>query len=139
MSIQAVLLPVFVQVALTFVLLFAMGSSRFAAVRANQVKVIDAAASNIAWPRRAAQVSRSFHNQLETPLLFYVVVILAIITKRDDAFFVTCEWLWVATRVAHALVHISSNRLQLRFPLFLAGVIILIVMWITFALRILAP
>jgi hypothetical protein len=137
MSIQAVLLPVFVQVALTFVLLFAMGGARFFAFRAKEVKILDLPASQYQWPARASQVSRSFHNQLETPMLFYVLVALAIITKKDDFLFVVLSWIWVGLRIAHVLVHTTSNRISLRFPLFLASVVVLMIMWAIFALRVL--
>ena len=43
MSISAILAPLFVQVALTFVLLFWMGRSRVALLRSGEVKVRDIA------------------------------------------------------------------------------------------------
>ncbi len=138
MSIQMVLLPVFVQVLLTFILLFWMGRHRYVAVKAKQVKIVNEAASEYVWPPMAAQASRSFHSQFETPLLFFALVALAILTKKDDALFVVMEWLWVVSRVVHALIHTTVNRVSLRFPAFFVGVVILFAMWIIFAVRILA-
>lgn len=137
MSIQAVLLPVFVSVALTFFLLFWMGRRRVGALRSGQVKMADIALGQNAWPAASMQVARAFHNQLEVPMLFYVLVVLAIIAQKDDLLFVVMEWLWVATRLAHAFVHTTSNRVTLRFQLFAAGVGILLLMWIIFAGRVL--
>lgn len=137
MTIQMILLPLFVHVALVFGLLFWMGRSRYVAVRGKSVRELDPAASQYAWPPRAAQAARAFENQFEMPVLFYVLVILALITKEADLLFVVMAWIWVLTRVVHALVHTTSNRLSLRFPAFLAGVLILLVMWIIFAIRIL--
>ena len=88
MSIQAVLLPVFVQVGLTFILLLLMGRARFTALRAREVKLGDIALGQNAWPDRPAQFARSYQNQFELPILFYVLVVLAIITKKDDLLFV---------------------------------------------------
>ena len=139
MTIQMILLPLFVHVLLVFCLLFWMGRSRFTAVRGKQVTEVDPAASQYAWPPRAAQAGRAFQNQFETPVLFYVLVILALVTKKADAPFVILEWLWVASRIVHALVHTTSNRLSLRFPAFFVGVLILLVMWVFFAFRILVP
>lgn len=138
MTIQMVLLPLFVHVLLVFGLLFWMGRSRFVAVRGKEVRELDPAASQYAWPPRAAQAARAFENQFEMPVLFYVLVILAIITKKDDGLFVAMEWLWVLSRIVHALVHTTSNRLGLRFPAFLFGVVVLLIMWIIFVVRILA-
>ncbi|MDO9441708.1 MAG: MAPEG family protein [Beijerinckiaceae bacterium] len=138
MTIQMILLPLFVHVLLVFVLLFWMGRTRFSAARSKQVKELDPAASQYAWPPRAAQAARAFENQFETPVLFYVLVILAAMTNKADLLFVVMAWLWVLSRIIHALVHTTSNRLALRFPAYLVGVLILLVMWIIFAVRILA-
>ena len=138
MTLQMILAPLFVQVALTFGILFLMGATRFSAIRAGEVKPLNEAASQYDWPRRPAQVARSFHNQLETPILFYVLVILALITTKADMLFVVMSWIWVAVRIAHAFVHVTSNRISLRFPLFLVSVVILAAMWIIFAIRVMA-
>ena len=33
------------------------------------------------WPPRVIQIGNAYHNQLETPLLFYVLVLLAMVTR----------------------------------------------------------
>jgi hypothetical protein len=58
-----------------------------------------------------------------------------VITKTYDVFFVTLAWIWVISRIAHAIVHCTSNALSLRFPTFMIGVIILVAMWVIFAIR----
>jgi hypothetical protein len=136
-SIPAILLPVFVQVALTFVLLFWMGRSRFATLRAKEVKVRDIALGERAWPPRVLQVTNAYHNQFEVPVLFYVLVALALFTKQADLLFVVMSWIFVATRLVHAAVHTTSNWVPRRFMAFLAGVVVLAIMWIIFAVRIL--
>jgi Uncharacterized protein conserved in bacteria len=138
MSITAVLLPVFVQVGLTFVLLFWTGRSRTGVLRAGDVKIRDIALGERNWPDRVTQVSNAYHNQLEVPVLFYVLVALALITKKADLVFVILSWLFVVTRLVHAGIHVTSNRVPWRFMAFVAGVLILLVMWIVFALRIFA-
>ena len=138
MSIQSVLLPVFVLIALTFGLLLATGVTRVGAVKSGQVKPKDIALGQSVWPDRIAQVGRAFQNQLETPVLFYVLVVLAILTKKDDLLFVVCEWVFVALRLLHAWIHVGSNNLSRRFAVFVAGTTMLMFMWIVFAIRILA-
>ena len=89
-------------------------------------------------PRYAAQAERSFLNQFETPLLFFVLIAFLAITRIWDPLFVVLAWVWVATRIAHAIVHCTSNALSLRFPTFIAGVVVLVVMWARFAIELLA-
>lgn len=137
MSPAAILAPVFVQVLLTFVLLVLTGRSRFGAIRAGEVKVRDIALGERAWPPRVMQVANAFHNQFETPVLFYALVALAMITRQADLLFVVMSWLYVAARLGHAWVHATTNRIMTRFRVFLAGTTVLMLMWAIFAVRIL--
>ncbi|MBZ6076881.1 MAPEG family protein [Microvirga puerhi] len=138
MSITAVLLPVFVQVGLTFVILFWMGRSRYGALRAGEVKIPDIALGERNWPGGVQKIANAYQNQFELPVLFYAIVALALITKKADLIFVVMSWLFVVTRLVHAGIHVTSNRVPQRFRAFVAGVLILLLMWIIFALRIFA-
>jgi len=132
-----VLLPVFVQVALTFGLLFWMAYTRRTSLSRGELKVRDIALRQPAWPARATQASNSFDSQFQIPLLFYVLVILAWITKQADLLFVVMAWIFVLSRLAHAYVHTTSNHVSTRFNIFSLGVIVLLIMWIIFVVRIL--
>src|SRR5436190_10977350 len=129
MTIQMVLLPVFVQVALTFGLLFWMASARTGSVRRGETKIRDIALGQTAWPDRPQQISNSYDSQFQLPLLFYVLVILAWITKHADLLFVVMAWMFVLLRLAHAYVHTTSNHVPTRFRIFAAGVFVLLLMW----------
>jgi hypothetical protein len=137
MTIQMVLLPVFVQVALTFALLVWMASARTGSVRRGETKIRDIALGQSAWPDRPQQISNSYDSQFQIPLLFYVLVIVAWITKQADLIFVVMAWIFVLSRVAHAYIHTTSNHVPSRFRAFAVGVLVLLVMWIIFAVRIL--
>ena len=137
MSIPAVLLPVFVQVFLTFFFLFWMARERLSVIKSGEVKVRDIALRQPAWPERVTQVANTFHNQLELPILFYVLVGFALFTHKADYLFVIMSWMFVATRLFHAYVYATTNRIQHRFRVFAVGALILLLMWIIFAARIL--
>jgi hypothetical protein len=134
----AVLLPVFVQIALTFALLFWMGKERQVAIAKGETRIDDIALGQSAWPQRPTQIARAFHNQLETPVLFYVLVVLAMVTQKADLLFVLMAWAFVLARLAHAFVHVTSNHVMLRFKAYGAGLFVLIAMWSIFAVRIVA-
>jgi hypothetical protein len=137
MTIQMVLLPVFVQVALTFGLLFWMAYTRRTSLSRGDLKVRDIALRQPAWPPRATQASNSFDSQFQIPILFYVLVILAWITKQADLLFVVMAWIFVLSRLAHAYVHTTSNHVPTRFNIYALGMVVLLIMWIIFAVRIL--
>src|ERR1700760_2396419 len=109
MSLASVLLPVFVQVALTFALLFWMGSARTSALRNKETKVSDIALGEANWPARVMAVGNSYNNQWQMPVLFYVLVILAWITRKADLLFVVMSWIFVLSRIVHAGIHTTTN------------------------------
>ena len=137
MSIQMVLLPVFVQVALTFALLIWMASTRTASVARGETKIRDIALRQPAWPEQPTKISNCYDSQFQLPLLFYVLVILAWVTRQADLIFVVMAWLFVVARFAHAYIHTTSNHVPTRFQVFAVGLFVLLLMWIIFAVRIL--
>ena len=136
MPLAAVLLPVFVLIALTFGLMFWMGATRRDALVKGETKLSDIALGQPAWPQRQMQIGRAFQNQLELPVLFYVLVGLALVTQKADLLFVGLSWAFVLARLAHAYVHVTDNHVPRRFQTYLAGVVSLIAMWAIFAIRV---
>ena len=115
MSIQAVLLPVFVLVGLTFgLLLWARGERRGAAAD-GKARVQD----------------------IEMPLLFYILIALALPIRHADLVIVLLSWVFVVTRFAHAGIFVTSNNAQQSSMAWFAGVLVLFAMWLYFALKIL--
>jgi len=137
MTLQAQLLPLFVQVGLTFFLMFWMAGARTSSIRRGEVKVRDIALGQPAWTEDCTKVGNAYHNQFQLPVLFYVLVVLAIIARKADLLFVIMSWVFVLLRIAHAFVHTGSNRLPDRFYVFAVGALVLLIMWIIFAVRVL--
>lgn len=138
MSTLSLLLPVFVQVALSFVLMFAMATSRMGALKRKDVRVADIALGEKAWPARVTQISNAYSNQFELPVLFYVVIGLAIATGLVSLPLVALAWAFVAFRVLHAFIHVGSNYVPNRFYAFAGSVFSVMAMWIAFAVQLLS-
>jgi hypothetical protein len=115
-----VLLPVFVQVGLTFALLIGMVFGRRKALVSSETRNPDIAIG-----------------EFELPVLFYGLIALALPLRHADLFIVLMSWVFVVTRFAHAGVFVSSNDLRRRSAVWLAGVLVLLAMWIYFALKML--
>ena len=135
MSVQMVLLPVFVLVGLTFALLLGMATMRTRALTGGETKMKDVALGEQNWPTRAAQIGNCFSNQFEIPLLFYVLIALALPLHRADLVIVLLSWVFVVTRFVHAGIFVTSNDLRQRGPTWFAGVLVLFAMWLYFALK----
>jgi hypothetical protein len=137
MSAQMVLLPVFVLVGLTFALLLWMAGARRQALVDGEAKVRDVVLGQPNWPTRATQIGNSFSNQFELPVLFYILIALALPLRHADLVIVLLSWVFVVTRFVHAGIFVTSNDLKRRSLAWFAGVLVLFAMWIYFALRIL--
>lgn len=137
MSVAAILLPVFVQVALTFTVLFRLGFMRLRAIREGGIERDVVAIDSTAWPVYVRKASNCFHNQFELPVLFYALVAFALMTRQADGVFVVLSWLFVLSRIVQAVVHVTVNDVAWRFGAFAFGALVLLLMWILFALGIL--
>jgi hypothetical protein len=137
MSLQTVLLPLFAQIALTFGLMMLMAARRASAFRNKQVRKADIALREPNWPPRALQAAYAFSNQFELPVLFYVLTIMALMTKQADLLFILLAWVFVVFRILQAWVFVTSNNLRYRAMYYGAGAIVLTLMWLIFMLRIL--
>jgi hypothetical protein len=137
MSIQFTLLPLFVQVLLTFCVMFGMMYCRTSTLQRGETRFEDIALREPNWPMRATQFGYSFSNQFELPVLFYVLTILEIVTRHADMLFVVLAWIFVVTRVLQAVIHVTNNNVRVRGAFYGVGAIILVIMWVIFIVRIL--
>ena len=137
MSIQMVLLPVFVLVGLTFVMLLWMAGARRQALIGGEAKVRDIVLGQPNWPTRTTQIGNCYANQFELPLLFYILIALTLPLRHADLFIVLMSWVFVVTRFVHAGIFVTSNDLNQRSLAWFAGALVLFAMWVYFALKIL--
>jgi hypothetical protein len=111
------------------VILLVMGFFRRKALYQREVKIRDIALSGEAWPDRAKQAANNFANQFETPVLFYVLVLMAIHVGATGWLMTALAWAFVATRLVHSLVHITSNDLRFRSGIFFVGCFVIMAMF----------
>jgi len=137
MSVRMVLLPVFVLVGLTFSLLIWMAFARRNALVSKETRVRDIVLGQQNWPVRTTQIGNCFKNQFELPVLFYVLVALALPLRHADLAIVALSWVFVVARFVHAGIFVTSNDLNYRSLAWFAGVLVVFVMWVYFALKIL--
>ena len=132
---QALLLPAFVHVGLIAIIGLRLGQARVRAARSRQVRMRDVALDNSKWPDEVRKFSNNYQNQFEAPVLYYALLGLLLSTGLGDAIAVALSWAFVASRVAHSVIHTGGNVLVLRFQVFLAGFATLMLMWAWFGLR----
>lgn len=121
--------PMVAHVLLVFVLYALLSFRRVGLVRAGKVQVSQFR-ENRDEPTESLVVRNSIANQFELPVLFHVCCVLLYITEADNIVSLVLAWLFIASRYLHAFVHVTSNRIRYRRPLFMAGVATLGGMWI---------
>jgi hypothetical protein len=137
MSLPFVLLPLFVEVLLTFALMLGMMYLRTGSLTRGETRFEQIALREPNWPVRANQFAYAFSNQFELPVLFYVLTILSIITRHADIVYLVLAWIFVVFRILQAWVHVTNNNVRFRGGFYGIGALVLLVMWIVFIVRIL--
>jgi hypothetical protein len=129
MTVQEILLPLFVEVILTFLLLFYLAPLRAGDFKAGTSRPDNVSLREPNWSRRTLQVGFSFSNQFELPVLFYVLTILEYVTHLAGIIFVVLAWIFVACRILQAWIHVTSNNIRVRGAFYIVGALVLAIMW----------
>lgn len=124
--------PMAAMVLLTFGVLIRLFLGRVHVVRAGEVSgTYYKTFQEGEEPRELAQLSRHFINLFESPTLFYVACVVAMVTGQSGTTLLVLAWVYFAMRVVHALIHLRRNKIQPRIGAYLASWIVLIAMWST--------
>jgi len=128
------LAPAAVLVAWTLIVLFWIIPERFGAIAKVEDKSVFAGKQGARGsdlegkiPDKANWPAHNHTHLHEQPTLFYAVVVILALTG-PDATDVLFAWIYVGLRIVHSLWQILVNRLPIRFALFLASSIALIVL-----------
>lgn len=128
MNAQLILLPVLLQIALTLASYVALARAKSKALALGQVDEARRALHSDAWPDSVIKINNNIRNQFETPVLFYVLVLVLLNLGAVGWLTQLLAWLFVLSRIAHTLVHTGTNQLPLRRRLFTFGCVVLILM-----------
>jgi hypothetical protein len=89
-------------------------------------------------PEYAAKAARHFTNLFEAPTLFYAVCLAAMVTQQADRALEVLAWAYVASRVAHTVIHLGINEIVPRMVAYFSSWGVLLTMWIYLAVRVAA-
>lgn len=130
----SILLALWVQGGLALVLLWVLGTRRLPLIARKEVAVKDIALERNGWPEEAKKASNAFDNQFQLPLLLYVAGGAAIYLGAT-LIEVILIWLFVATRLVHAYIHVTTNHVYHRFYAYAAGYGLLVALWLVLGIR----
>lgn len=122
------------QGAIALVLLWVLGMIRVPLVQRGEIRIPDVALSREPWPVAEKQVSNAFDNQFQLPLLFYVAVGVALYFT-PNVIEAVLAWLFVISRIVHAIIFATRNRVVPRFFAYTLGYFLLSALWIELIVR----
>ncbi|CCQ10960.1 hypothetical protein PALB_18340 [Pseudoalteromonas luteoviolacea B = ATCC 29581] len=132
MLVKFLVLAMFAQVILTFVVLVTMGKRRFRAAKEKQIDRTAFSAMRLDdAPDFVRVADRNFINQFEIPVLFYVASVTAIALNAVTVWFVAFSVVFVIARIAHSIIHLGSNKVIVRYRLFLISVLMNFLQWLS--------
>lgn len=135
MNQTAIFWPMIFHALLVFCVYALMYVRRREAVRTGSAR-ISQFRENRDEPPQSLFVRNNLANQFELPVLFHVVCLALYVTNGAGLFPVVIAWIFTLSRYAHAYVHVTSNRIRHRQPLFLVGFVSVGVLWLWLALHI---
>lgn len=130
MDSRTIYLPALAMVALTFVVWWRMYFARVGQMKRERIhpqKVATSAqATALLTDSRAAD---NFRNLFELPVLFYLALVVADRLGMVDGISLALAWAFVMLRVVHSAIHVTYNRVMQRFAAYVAGGMVLWLLW----------
>lgn len=133
----ALVAAVLVEGAIALILVWILGAIRVPMVASGKMPVAKVALSREPWPEHEKRVSNTLDNQFQLPVLFYVAAGLSLYfaTTWIEVVF---AWLFVLSRIVHAVIFATHNRVYRRFFAYTFGYAVLSLFWLDLAVRLIA-
>ena len=125
------LTPVLALILWTFIMWVLMYKRRIPAMQAitkNIQDFIDDPKLGEKIPAKARWAADNYNHLHEGPVLFYALMFYLSLSGQGDELNLMIAWAYVAVRVIHSIVQVTSNKVMARFSLFVLSTILLIVM-----------
>lgn len=135
-----IFLPMLAQVLLTAIVFFYMYHTRVKEMRNKSIHPQKIATSSSASQHLVDStiVADNFSNQLEMPVLFYVLTLSLYVTQMANTAFLILASLFVVFRYLHCLVHCTYNKVLHRFYAYAVSSLVLWSMWVMFAYQLIS-
>lgn len=127
---NAVFLPALAMVVLTFAVWWRMYFTRIGQMKRERIHPQAVATSAQAAAKLTdSRAADNFRNLFELPVLFYLAVAVVAHAGLATTAVLALAWLFVALRVAHSWIQCTYNKVLHRFYAYVAGGMVLWVLW----------
>ena len=132
---------IFLQVLLPNMVLLLMFVSRVKAVKSGEVPLgyfkKFQPRENFSLPEYVELPARNFTNLFELPVLFFALMPLLFYFQKVDTTAVILSALFVLSRYAHTLIHVTVNKIKYRMQIYFVGVLVVLALWMRFLTQVL--
>ena len=117
---------------LTVYTLVAMFLRRLGEIRARRISIgqFRTYETEDQMPAHLLKASRHYKNLFEMPILFYVIVLFALVSKASDTTTSVLVIAFCLLRSWHTFIHLGANNVIHRMYLFAASLVSLICLWV---------
>ena len=134
-----ILVPLVTLVLWSFVMWAWLYATRIPAITKNRI-IFDPHRPNEEFhaqlPPQVRWKADNYNNLMEQPTLFYAVTLTLALLGEGAGLNAALAWLYVGLRIAHSLVQAIINIIMLRFAIFMAASVVLLIMTIRAALSV---
>ena len=130
MDAKLIFMPAVAMVALTFVVWWRMYVVRIGQMKRERIHPQAVATSAQSSARLTDSCAAdNFRNLFELPVLFYVALVVAAVTGQVNATTIALAWAFVLLRIVHSTIHCTYNKVMHRFYAYVAGGMVLWLLW----------
>ena len=132
MYFKPLLIPLLAQVALTFIVMIVMYRKRVSEMKTKKIHPQRTKTRSVTHGvlTDSESTANNYANLFESPVLFYVAILLTLILMVQDSILVLLAWTWVTLRYIHSFIHITYNRVMHRFIVFIFSSFVLLAIWV---------
>lgn len=125
-----ILKPVVVLAGWTMVMWLWMYATRIPAINAAGIDLVNRTGGNPGGldgvlPEKVQWKAHNYNHLHEAPTVFYAVAITLALIGHGDGISATLGWAYAGLRIAHSLVQVTTNRIIVRFSLFILSTLAL--------------
>lgn len=130
------LVPVAIHALVTIFLYLPMSRVRVKSVVEGKVKA-SVYKYNRDEPEESLKFSNAIRNQNETGVLFYAACLTAFVSGGASYLTAALAFAFAVVKIAHVLIHTTTNQLRYRRPMFALALLILLLLWVVVLLHLL--
>jgi hypothetical protein len=132
MYFRPLLIPLLAQVALTFIVMLVMYRTRIAEMKSKKIhpQRVKSRSSAHGLLSDSETAADNYANLFESPVLFYIAILLTLLLMVQDNILVILSWTYVTSRYIHSFIHITYNQVMHRFSVFIFSSFVLLAIWV---------